>query len=204
MLLPDLIFKSSAVLSYVKINRTLQIYQEIFSNGIKKYYKQVLIFQGELKDYISQNPTFQPGPIKTILTKEERLIKERQSGKPMKPPNSAYSLFSRLMLQGDHVKNIPPKDRMKTISDMWKECPDTQKEIYREQVDHLMSQYKLDFASYLETLSEEKRQEELHNNLPKRKPAKEGDGEARKGKLESESLSKYQKVFEKEPQEPPM
>lgn len=32
-----------------------------------------------------------------------------------------------------------------------------------------MEQYKLDFASYLESLPEEKRAEELKNNIPKRK-----------------------------------
>lgn len=164
-------------------------------------------FQTELKNYISQNPNYQPGSTKAILTKEEKMIKERQSGKPVKPPNSAYSLFSQLMLKGNDIRDIPPKDRMKTISELWKQCPDDQKDVYRLQVEHLVSQYKLDFATYLETLPEDKRQEELQNNLPKRK-LKENEGEApspKKAKEDNEQLTvKYQKVFEKEPPEPPM
>ncbi|KAF2884838.1 hypothetical protein ILUMI_21315 [Ignelater luminosus] len=126
-------------------------------------------YQDELKNYISQNPDFVPVQLKPVLTKEEKTLKERLAGKPIKPPNSAYSLFSRMMLQSEEIKKIPPKDRMKAIADQWKDCTDKEKKQYRERANHLMEQYKLDFASYLESLPEEKRQEELQNNLPKRK-----------------------------------
>lgn len=35
----------------------------------------------------------------------------------------------------------------------------------------MIDQYKLEYATYLESLPEDKRQEELQNNQPKRKPA---------------------------------
>jgi len=35
----------------------------------------------------------------------------------------------------------------------------------------MLDQYKLEYATYLESLPEDKRQEELLNNQPKRKPA---------------------------------
>jgi hypothetical protein len=35
----------------------------------------------------------------------------------------------------------------------------------------MLDQYKLEYATYLESLPEDKRQEELQNNQPKRKPA---------------------------------
>jgi len=59
----------------------------------------------------------------------------RSSGKPVKPPNSAYSFFSRMMLQSDEdVKQIPPKMRMAEISRKWKEISDAQKSRYEENV----------------------------------------------------------------------
>jgi hypothetical protein len=35
----------------------------------------------------------------------------------------------------------------------------------------MLDQYKLEYATYLESLPEDKRQEELQNNQPRRKPA---------------------------------
>lgn len=59
----------------------------------------------------------------------------RLSGKPVKPPNSAYSLYSRVMLQSDpQVKKLPPKERMAEISKKWKELSDAQKARYEEKV----------------------------------------------------------------------
>ncbi|XP_022901172.1 nucleolar transcription factor 1-like isoform X2 [Onthophagus taurus] len=126
-------------------------------------------YYDELKMYKMQNPNFVPLPKKSVLTKEEKMLRERIAGKPLKPPNSAYSLYSRMMLQSDEIKNINPKDRMVYIADKWKSCSDEEKKDYNDRIVHLREQYKLDFASYLESLPEEKRQEEIRNTLPKRK-----------------------------------
>ena len=52
-------------------------------------------------------------------------------GRPEKPPSSAYSLFSKEMLNTEAIKQFPSKERMSHISDAWKrvslfdltECP---------------------------------------------------------------------------------
>lgn len=76
-----------------------------------------------MKNYAAKHPEFVPNAVKPILTKEEKLIKERVAGKPVKPPNSAYSLFSRIMLQSEEIKTISPKERMNYIAAKWKDVP---------------------------------------------------------------------------------
>ncbi|KAF5283426.1 hypothetical protein FQA39_LY04802 [Lamprigera yunnana] len=164
-------------------------------------------YQEELKNYIVQNPNFPTTPFKSVVTKEERAIKERLAGKPIKPPNSAYSLFSQIMLKSDEIKKVDPKGRMKALADQWKSCSEEEKKIYQEHAEQLMAQYKLDFAMYLESLPESKRQEELQNNLPKRKKkveetkskTDESKSETEKSKSETEkskSDEKRNKVIE--------
>ncbi|XP_025833339.1 nucleolar transcription factor 1-like [Agrilus planipennis] len=115
------------------------------------------------------NPDFEPPPFKSILTKEERALKERLlDGKPVKPPNSAYSLFSTKMLQSEEIKSCPLKDRMNYISGLWKNMSEMEKKEYIDQTKQLIEQYKLDYASYIKALPKEKRQEEL-KTLSKRK-----------------------------------
>lgn len=91
-------------------------------------------YKEELAKCISQNPEYVPPPLKPVLTKEEKLIKERVAGKPRKPPNSAYSLFSSMMLQSEDMKSINSKDRMNVISNQWKTCSEDEKNEYKERV----------------------------------------------------------------------
>ena len=41
-------------------------------------------------------------------------------GRPEKPPSSAYSLFSKEMLNTEEIKQFPSKERMSHISESWK------------------------------------------------------------------------------------
>lgn len=73
-----------------------------------------------------------------------------------------------------------------------------------------MEQYKLDFASYLESLPEEQRAEELKNHLPKRKPkgaTEETSKKTTKKKKSSEpaanNASSKTTIFPEEPKRPP-
>lgn len=68
----------------------------------------------------------------SLLTKEEVQIRERSQGKPEKPPNSGYSLFSKEMLSSEALKNFETKDRMTEISRMWKELDEERKADYNE------------------------------------------------------------------------
>lgn len=65
----------------------------------------------------------------------------------------------------------------------------------------MVEQYKLDFASYLESLPEDKRAEELKNNMPKRKAkdANQNNKKPRKEKKENIDL-----LFKGEPKQPPL
>ncbi|KAK5639088.1 hypothetical protein RI129_011580 [Pyrocoelia pectoralis] len=129
-------------------------------------------YQEELKNYLIQNPTYVTTSFKTVVSKEEKSIKERLAGKPIKPPNSAYSLFSQMMLKSEEIKKIDPKGRMKALADHWKNCSEQEKKLYQEHCEQLMTQYKIDYATYIDSLPEGKRQEELQNNAPKRKVKK--------------------------------
>ncbi|XP_049858540.1 nucleolar transcription factor 1-A-like isoform X1 [Schistocerca gregaria] len=161
-------------------------------------------YQEEIRAYAAENPEFVPPPLKSVLTKEEIALKERIAGKPEKPPTSGYSLFSRLMLVSPDMKKVPPKERMSQVSRMWKSLTNDQKKKYKEQVLHMLDQYKLEYASYLESLSDEKRQEELSNCAPKKKlPPKNKIGKKvvkKKPKPEEENS----KLFKGEPEPPPL
>ncbi|KAK6619621.1 hypothetical protein RUM43_012378 [Polyplax serrata] len=174
----------------------------------KRYEDEIRVYRMEHPDYVPPNLT------KSVLNKDERNIKERLAGKPIKPPNSAYSLYSRLMLQSDpNVKSKPPKERMAEISKMWKKIPDSQKAHYEKQVHAMQDSYKLEFASYLEGLSPEEREEELKKNQPKRKPGK-AEEKAKKKSLKSRgspsksnSSSKNRErlnLYKGEPEPPPV
>lgn len=62
-----------------------------------------------------------------------------------------------------------------------------------------MEQYKLDFASYLESLPEDKRAEELKNNMPKRKAKDANNEDNKKAKQVDDDL-----LFKGEPKQPPL
>ncbi|CAH1388702.1 unnamed protein product [Nezara viridula] len=125
----------------------------------------------EIKLYTAENPNFEAPPFKSILSKAEKEILDRVEGKPEKPPNSAYSLFSRLMLKDPNIKEKfeTPKQRLQEIARLWKEVPKVEREEYAEKVKHLLENYKLEYATYLDSLSEDKREEELASNAPKKK-----------------------------------
>nr|CAD7602160.1 unnamed protein product [Timema genevievae] len=165
-------------------------------------------YQEELKDYMTENPDFAPAPVKTVLTKEEKNLVERVAGKPEKPPNSGYSLFSRIMLMSAEMKHIASKERMAEISRLWKSFSKDEKNSYQEQVNHMLDQYKLEYATYLESLPEDKRQEELLSNHPKRKVKvdKESKPKPTKKKKEVKDVQAQQPsdLFEGEPEPPPV
>lgn len=147
----------------------------------------------EIKLYRAENPNFEAVPYKSVLSKKEKEILERMEGKPEKPPNSAYSLFSRLMLKDPELKNKfeTPKERLQEIAKLWKEVPKIQKEEYAEKVKQLLENYKLEYATYLESLPEDKRNEELASNLPRRK-AKRDVGPNKK--LKQTTINAFKKL----------
>jgi hypothetical protein len=90
--------------------------------------------QDELKTYQEENPEFVPLNLKATLTRDEKQLQERSAGKPEKPPNSGYSLFSRMMLTSEEIKKVNSKQRMAQISQMWKILSVSNKRKYHDKV----------------------------------------------------------------------
>jgi len=130
---------------------------------------------------------------KSLLSKEEQALKDKTEGKPLKPPNSGYSLFSQKLLASDSLKNVESKNRMFEISRQWKELDDEIKNKYKLEALELINVYKMKYASYLESLEPLQRAAELvktnaktakrSNNQPKQKD----QPEEKKSKLDSNS-----------------
>lgn len=62
----------------------------------------------------------------------------RASGKPAKPPNSAYSMYSRIMLaKCPDLRELIPKERMKEISVRWSQMPESERAEYVKKVKYV-------------------------------------------------------------------
>jgi hypothetical protein len=88
---------------------------------------------------IQEPPEFEILTIETCLLSQvqEELTHCRVAGKPEKPPNSGYSLFSRIMLVSPEIKQVAAKERMSQISKLWKSMTEAEKKKYQEQVNHV-------------------------------------------------------------------
>ena len=56
----------------------------------------------------------------------------RHEGKPDKPPNSGYSLFSKKLLSSNSLSKFETKERMGEISRLWKELDEKEKTTYND------------------------------------------------------------------------
>ena len=79
--------------------------------------------------FIAKNPGYVPPQHKSFLTQEDQKILDKFMGRPEKPPSSAYSLFSKEMLNNVEIKKFPSKERMAQISEKWKILPQEQKDM---------------------------------------------------------------------------
>nr|CAH0101047.1 unnamed protein product [Daphnia galeata] len=78
------------------------------------------------------------GNEKDLLSKHELKIKNKCQGKPEKPPNSGYNLFSKEFLSGKKGH--------------WKGLSDEKREQYNQRSKSLKCDYKIKYAAYLERL----------------------------------------------------
>ncbi|KAF4527969.1 hypothetical protein B566_EDAN014961 [Ephemera danica] len=138
----------------------------------------VFVIQLYFADKMENKHKNDPNASKTALTELYRLQwktlsdkKKMYAGKPEKPPNSGYSLFSRIMLKSEEIKHYDSKQRMTQISAMWKNLNAKDKRKYHDKVQQLLEQYKLDFATYLESLPPDKKEEELQAGRRCKKPS---------------------------------
>ncbi|KAL1493287.1 hypothetical protein ABEB36_011370 [Hypothenemus hampei] len=137
---------------------------------IKLAEEQYKKYEEELKAYMAKYPEYTPKsqPHKNFLSKEEMSLKDKLAGKPKKPPNTAYALFVSMALQSSDLKYIPPKERWSHTSGKWKGMTDEEKDQYKLLLTQVHEQYQKDFQAYLSTLPDDKRQQEILQNRPKK------------------------------------
>lgn len=134
---------------------------------IRKAMKDYREYEEKVVDFKSKHPEFNPPCIKSFLTQEEQKILDKHMGRPEKPPSSAYSLFSKEMLNTEFIKQFPSKERMSHISEAWRKVTDADKEIYQHQVNEAMSKYKTEYNDWFESLTQEEQKAERDRTTTK-------------------------------------
>lgn len=95
---------------------------------IKKANDNYREYEEKITEFMAQNPGYVRPQHKNFLTQEDQRILDKYMGRPEKPPSSAYSLFSKEMLNNVEIKKFPSKERMAQISEKWKLLPQEQKD----------------------------------------------------------------------------
>ena len=95
---------------------------------IKKANDNYREYEEKIGEFVAQNPGYVRPQHKNFLTQDDQRILDKYMGRPEKPPSSAYSLFSKEMLNNVEIKKFPSKERMAQISEKWKVLPQDQKD----------------------------------------------------------------------------
>lgn len=137
-------------------------------------------YEMEVAEYSQAFPDFKAAT-KPILSKAEQEFKDKCDGKPERPPNSGYSLFSRIMLR--QLKDVPAKEKMAEISQLWKNLSQGERDSYNKQATKANAKYKEKYAAYLSNLPEEERQKveaeaAAHKSSASAGAAAKGNGKA--------------------------
>merc|ERR1712141_316189 len=127
---------------------------------IKKAVENYREYEEKVADFMAQNPGYVRPAQKNFLTQEEQRILDKYMGRPEKPPSSAYSLFSKEMLNNVEIKKFPSKDRMAQISEKWKLLPQEQKDNYQAEVNRSMGVYRQKYEDWFNALNETERKAE--------------------------------------------
>lgn len=122
---------------------------------IRKTVQEEHRYEAELLEYQEMHPEFKPETFKPVLSKVEKELKDRYDGKPERPPNSGYSLFSKIMLR--ELKDVPSKEKMAEISKRWKILTDSDRLEYNKQAQKANQKYKEKYQIYLNSLVSEDR-----------------------------------------------
>lgn len=95
---------------------------------IKKAADNFRDYELQVQAFAKDNPGYQVPEKKNFLTQDDQKILDKFMGRPEKPPSSAYSLFSKEMLNNAEIKQYPSKERMSQISEKWKLVSQAQKD----------------------------------------------------------------------------
>ncbi|XP_013420897.1 nucleolar transcription factor 1-A isoform X2 [Lingula anatina] len=114
-------------------------------------------FDEENAEYCNRHPEFQPKEIKFFITKDEQRVKDRQDGKPEKPPPNGYSLYTAETLNMLSDSDIPNILKMAEVARMWKNLSEAERQGYGKKAQEGMQEYRLKYEAYKEGLPEEER-----------------------------------------------
>merc|ERR1712038_464325 len=127
---------------------------------IKKANDNYREYEEKVAEFMAQNPGYVRPQHKNFLTQDDQRILDKYMGRPEKPPSSAYSLFSKEMLNNVEIKKFPSKERMAQISEKWKILPQEQKDMYQAEVNRSMGVYRQKYEDWFNGLSEAERKAE--------------------------------------------
>jgi len=142
---------------------------------IKKANDNYREYEEKIAEFVAQNPGYVRPQHKNFLTQDDQRILDKYMGRPEKPPSSAYSLFSKEMLNNVEIKKFPSKERMAQISEKWKVLPQDQKDNYQAEVNRSMSVYRQKYEDWFNQLTDVERKAETarmnSSKSVKRQPA---------------------------------
>merc|ERR1712142_22134 len=127
---------------------------------IKKANDNYREYEEKITEFMAQNPGYVRPQHKNFLTQDDQRILDKFMGRPEKPPSSAYSLFSKEMLNNIEIKKFPSKERMAQISEKWKLLPQQQKDNYQAEVNRSMGVYRQKYEDWFNNLNEQERKAE--------------------------------------------
>jgi len=155
----------------VQLERARQEWREMKvkrkAKWIRKAMQEFRAYEDRVQQFKMMHPEFNPPSVKSFLTQEEQKILDKHMGRPEKPPSSAYSLFSKEMLNNEAIKQYPSKERMSHISEAWKKVSDAEKEVYQAQVNEMMTRYKQEYNDWYESLTEDEKKAEKERTVNK-------------------------------------
>ena len=117
-------------------------------------------YEEHMSVYMRDNPDFVPPPRKSILTVEEKKILDKYMGRPEMPSASAYSLFTKIMLNGPEMKQYPKRDQMRQIGIRFKMLGQAQKDLYQKEVNDSMAKYRAEYDVWFDRLNDKQKAEE--------------------------------------------
>lgn len=122
---------------------------------IKRSIQDQKRYKDELDEYLKMFPKYKPPQMKSILSKSEKELKNKIEGRPEKPPNSGYMLYSKKMLT--ELTDVPSKEKMVIIAQRWNELQPEEKEKFNEKASKMQAKYATKFKTYLQQFSPEEK-----------------------------------------------
>uniref|UniRef100_A0A8D0D113 Upstream binding transcription factor, like n=1 Tax=Sander lucioperca TaxID=283035 RepID=A0A8D0D113_SANLU len=94
-------------------------------------------YEGSMRAYHEAHPDVSSDdPVRSVLTKAERQLKDKFDGRPTKPPPNGYSLYcAELMV---NMKDVPSTERMVLCSKQWKMMTQKEKDMFQKRCEQVV------------------------------------------------------------------